>query len=635
MTGRPTSPRHAEALALAGRGIPVFPCQVGGKKPATGNGFKDETTDLGQIDRWWSEADWNLGVRPVNLGLVALDLDIAKPGEVDPDTLATLPDTRTHQTPSGGLHKFYRSAEKFGNHKLAVNVDVRSHKGYVLWPPSVVAGVEYQITDRREPAPLPEPVAAVLRAKQNKRSDTEAAAAVPRASRGERTGVDAVEIYDIGLDIYPAEAEAWLAARDPIADHPGRFKLAATLVRNFGLSNKTATELCLKYGFRITPSKPDGTPWPLELQHVRQYGQGELGQGPAWQPPPPREDVPPEIDAAAAAMFAERKAKAQSRRHTPEEAAYRPPLDYWDGKKLLPKGIPAVGFAYGSQGSHKTGLFIKLGLDAIEQHGAKVLYIAAEDAYGFEIARLPTAREARGMSWEKLNAHWCTDTETFNLLRPEDHQGLWDTYADFKPDMIFIDVFAKVAVGDINSPEFAAKAMYAAGLLAERFGCPVGLAGHPGKDIDRGLMGSYLFEALAYFMWKVSHSTGKVFVTVQKLKNGPADRTEVFATDMSGGAPVVIDAPAEVQPKVGQVPTEHKLTPVIRKFLDGLPKAENEKGMSANGLARQLRPTLPNPDAYGTDAALAKTICRIADTGELNGYFCKHEGSRERCFGRL
>ena len=72
------SPRHKAARALAEQGIPVFPCRVGSKEPTTVNGFKDETTDLWQIDRWWSEADWNLRVRPVNLGLVALDLDIAK-----------------------------------------------------------------------------------------------------------------------------------------------------------------------------------------------------------------------------------------------------------------------------------------------------------------------------------------------------------------------------------------------------------------------------------------------------------------------------------------------------------------------------------------------------------------------------
>lgn len=34
-------------------GLPVFPCAPGGKRPATPHGFKDATTDPGQIRAWW------------------------------------------------------------------------------------------------------------------------------------------------------------------------------------------------------------------------------------------------------------------------------------------------------------------------------------------------------------------------------------------------------------------------------------------------------------------------------------------------------------------------------------------------------------------------------------------------------
>ncbi|HUY45496.1 MAG TPA: bifunctional DNA primase/polymerase [Streptosporangiaceae bacterium] len=41
------------ALAYASHGWPVFPCQPGGKEPATRHGFRDATTDPGQVRRWW------------------------------------------------------------------------------------------------------------------------------------------------------------------------------------------------------------------------------------------------------------------------------------------------------------------------------------------------------------------------------------------------------------------------------------------------------------------------------------------------------------------------------------------------------------------------------------------------------
>jgi hypothetical protein len=36
------------ALRYAVLGLPVFPCQPGGKTPATGQGFKEATTDTGR-----------------------------------------------------------------------------------------------------------------------------------------------------------------------------------------------------------------------------------------------------------------------------------------------------------------------------------------------------------------------------------------------------------------------------------------------------------------------------------------------------------------------------------------------------------------------------------------------------------
>jgi hypothetical protein len=43
------------ALALARRGLAVFPCKPRAKEPATASGCKDATTGLGLIAHWWQQ----------------------------------------------------------------------------------------------------------------------------------------------------------------------------------------------------------------------------------------------------------------------------------------------------------------------------------------------------------------------------------------------------------------------------------------------------------------------------------------------------------------------------------------------------------------------------------------------------
>jgi hypothetical protein len=248
-------------------------------------------------------------------------------------------------------------------------------------------------------------------------------------------------------------------------------------------------------------------------------------------------------DLGGVAPEAEPKTKSKNRfgGRDPEADANRSPMSYWDKTKLLPKH-PTVGFAYGKHGSHRTGLFTKLGLDAIDQ-GARVLCIAAEGAYGFEIARLPAARAAHNMPWSKLKSAWRTETETFNLLRAEDRQLLVEAYEWLRPNIIFIDVLTKVAGGvDINTPEGGMAVMNALADLARRFEGTVVPAHHPGKDEDRGMMGSALLAALADFVWAVSCRDDRVGVKVEKMKDGPADRTVRFDVEKaSDDTPVVVD----------------------------------------------------------------------------------------------
>ncbi len=134
------------ALSYARRDIPIFPCEPGGKRPLTYNGFWDATTDARRVRSWWGR--WpsaNIGIPTgERSGLLVLDVDRRSGGM---ESLAALerrngpmPETVKARTGGGGVHLFFRfpagqdvrnSAELLGP-----GLDVRGEGGYVVVPPS-------------------------------------------------------------------------------------------------------------------------------------------------------------------------------------------------------------------------------------------------------------------------------------------------------------------------------------------------------------------------------------------------------------------------------------------------------------------------------------------------------------------
>jgi Bifunctional DNA primase/polymerase, N-terminal len=148
------------ALSYAKRGIPVFPCEPGGKRPLTYNGFWEATTNLNRVKAWWGRwPDANVGVPTgKGSGLLVLDVD---PRDGGPESLATLerengplPETARARTGGGGVHVFFRyPAEKEVRNSagwLGPGLDVRGEGGYVLVPPSRTQG-PYEWIDRSRP----------------------------------------------------------------------------------------------------------------------------------------------------------------------------------------------------------------------------------------------------------------------------------------------------------------------------------------------------------------------------------------------------------------------------------------------------------------------------------------------------
>jgi len=143
VTGR----RAFAACGYAAHGWAVFP--LNGKRPATSHGVKDATTDLGQVERWWSatpEANIGVACGAPSGDLLVVDLD-GEEGFANWQRLqrryapGLWHDTLLAATGGGGAHLFYRCAEPAARRnttgKLGSSIDTRGDGGYVVVAPSI------------------------------------------------------------------------------------------------------------------------------------------------------------------------------------------------------------------------------------------------------------------------------------------------------------------------------------------------------------------------------------------------------------------------------------------------------------------------------------------------------------------
>ena len=158
------------AQQYAESGIPVFPCEAGGKRPLTSHGFHDASTDPSLVARWW--ARWpraNIGMPTGSAsGMEVVDVDVH--GAIR--GFAAFERARREgltyrwaafvRTPSGGIHAYYPANPDLVQPSWQVagaGIDFRGAGGYIVVPPSVVvtsAGPSsYELISAGKSEPLP------------------------------------------------------------------------------------------------------------------------------------------------------------------------------------------------------------------------------------------------------------------------------------------------------------------------------------------------------------------------------------------------------------------------------------------------------------------------------------------------
>ncbi|MGE3279716.1 MAG: bifunctional DNA primase/polymerase [Alphaproteobacteria bacterium] len=538
------SPRLTAALEYAAQGLKIFPCRPGTKFPAIKNPFGNATTDPEIIRSWFGTfGDCNIAFCPEDNGRGVADVDI-KNGKEGLDNWLALPfekpPTLTISTPSGGLHFHYKGSlpqtvgklDKHGKLQgLAVGVDTRGRGSLALLPPSITPEGQYQELIPMEPAELP------------------AYLAEWDAGRVKHRRLEAPEGFELDLPLNVQKASDRLRdlakAGDVAVENQGgndrTYKLAVDVL-DYGVSPWKAVELISEHW-----NPHCDPPWSDDelgtfVENALKYRQNEVGcraypdyskylEGVTQNPGPTEQST---------------QERRKLRLLDPVEAANRPPLEFWDthrAKPMLPRmpgGCALI--AFGASGSHKTGVVLKELVDAMLNRDARVLYIAAEGEHGISTARLPALVKARGKTLEDIRDRWRILPGSPNLLDPAELAELIGMLQDFKPALIAVDTWTRcLGAADINSPTVGTLAVQALEVLGAQWDATVIGITHPGKDIDKGAIGSRQFHNQAYAEWIITYDdAGTISVLLKKMKDGEFGFTTPLRVN-TAGVPVVVE----------------------------------------------------------------------------------------------
>ena len=170
--GQPSNMMLRTALALAQRGIKVFPCWPNEKPPIPTRGLLEASLGLAVIEMWWhrNPAANVAAATGADSGIWVLDVDVDKHtgepvGEASLRALEArhgkLPTTVQVISPRGGAHHYFAwpSDREIRNSasRIGPALDTRGSNGYVLAPPSIALGRRYQwsVDSARTIAPAP------------------------------------------------------------------------------------------------------------------------------------------------------------------------------------------------------------------------------------------------------------------------------------------------------------------------------------------------------------------------------------------------------------------------------------------------------------------------------------------------
>lgn len=578
---------HKAARHYAELGIPVFPVEVNGKKPATVNGFYDATTDLEQIDAWWSKSDYNIAFSPGQIGLFVIDID---PGSVLPQDL---PSTYTVRTPRGGFHYYFEGNGATTASKLAEHIDTRGEGGYVLAPPSIVNGNPYYVEKALSYAAIPDWVNEKLTKK-----DVEIASNV--------------DDLDLPINITRAKERLIKYVRDgniAIQGHGGdahTYGLCCEVL-DLGLSPDAALTLIEEVWNPHCQPPWETSELALKLHNAANYRQNEIG---AYAVEPPQ-DV---FGATISKLFPVKQSRFYFK---DEEEIENEPDPQWIIKDLITERSTVLLF--GPTQSYKSFLTLDIALSVstgTQTFGTNplnglVFYSALEGKAHLKKARR-SWKIARGFEG-KLSNFYVGTAPMVGL--PNEVQEFGDQIKERcgsrVPRLIIIDTLGKAMAGlNENDALDAGKFIRFCDSLVEHFQCTVIAIHHTGKDQARGARGSSAFHAGFDTVIEVKAKRTTKAVEVRVIKHKDAEERETpwtFEGRLIGGSLAFF--PTNDKEHFELTNEQAMFSPKkIGGALKTLGAYGQGKAVSVNVLAMQITARLETQTEEEYQVALSRTI---------------------------
>lgn len=609
----PISALHQTARNYAKAGIAVFPCWPREKRPATENGYKDASDDLGQIDKWWTaNPDFNVALCPDVAGWFAIDEEFdAKPGWSNG---RELPETYTILTPRTGKHRIYAGSGPSTVRKLAPSVDTRGVGGYILVPPSVVYDEKtgktgrYKVLNNRDPVELPEWIPAALTTTATK-----------------ATASDSVRLDDKGNVI---RAIRYLKTLPVVTEFNGSddaaFKAIAVL-KDLGLSPIKAVETMMDH-FKCVPKTLDWV--QIKVANAYRHSENEAG---AYAAPSLEESF-----AKAVAKMPETPAVAERRSRFYFEDDDEMDLTQepeWIVKDLIPEN--SIVLLTAKKGSFKTFLAMDVALaiatgtetfGAIPARTGPTFYGAHEGIHHIKRAHRRAWRLAKEIQGK---------TDFFVAPGPRIGQAeeceefgkqIIDRCKGRVPRLIVLDTYSACMLGlDENNPGDANRFIaYCRDLITAFPGCSVLVPAHFGKDEDRGTRGSNALEAGVDTVLEARRHKQSRLVSVRvKNHRGAAEREQPFYFEGQSLANSLVFNPVTAEQWVRLTTEENTLgKDKVIATLKANKIVGQKKGVTSTVLAEMLSPCAPSEDHeeyQGRVGKMARQLGKASET-RLAGY---------------
>jgi hypothetical protein len=615
---------HQAARDFALAGIPVFPCEVDGKRPACANGLHDATTDLGQIDQWWGENEYNIGVCPEDAGWAVLD--------VEHDGLLLweqharelkVPDTYTVGSPRGGVHLYFEGSCRNSVKTLFDKepIDTRGKGGYVLVPPSIVLGKPYTVLHDRDIAPLPGFVNERLTERTRERSQVDTELDRPAAlDRARAFLLDCVKRNDVAVAGQGGDNKT--------------YQIACRL-HELGVSPEASRELLsAHWNPHCVP------PWTedelsVKIENATRYSQNEES---TYAVASPRETFGSALDKL---LSESAKVTRRSRFHPEDD-------DEMDltpaGKWLIDQILPwqATVLLFGATQSFKS--FIALAMAWAKATGVHTLgfhltepeeilptfYAALEGRADIKRKRRVALRMANSVTGKTAFYVMPAPMIAYQEEVEEFVAQLTEKLAGRQCGMIVFDTVSKMMVG-LDPTRDAPRFVRFCDAMVERFGCTVMAIGHSGHDVKKGMRDSTAyhagFDTVIELQGDRRTKTTNLTVLKHKDEDEPAD-TFHFKGELVGPSlvfsPITPDEAHKIHSEDDPVDRLKVGAALQRLNAYGL-----DNGVTTDVLATELAPVLENETPEQHEEAKTKTARALSalSRSRLQGYCDKVEKS--------